>query len=174
MLPTRRTLVATLVVVAILALPAGTAGAQQANAPDANERTCSLDPADLRPLVETLNRNVDQVPSFARSQFGGERIDVRVDTPDGERRYALTTVKSGRITDFEAGAPDDPTLRVETSRSTFCDVVTAEDPKAAFVGAYYGGDVEVTGVGSVNAAKVGAVKIGATISRVLSGIFGFA
>ena len=174
MLPARSTVIVVVVLASLLAVGAGAAGAQDANAGGTNERTCSLDPADLRPLVDTLNRNVDQVPGFARSQFGGERIDVRVGTPDGERRFSLTTAKDGRITDFEAGAPDDPTLRVETSRSTFCDVVTADDPRAAFVDAYYGGDIEVTGVGSVNAAKVGAVKIGATISRVLSGLFGFA
>ena len=158
----RLLVVVSLIVVSSFVFPAGTASA----------RECSLDPAELRPLVESVNENVDKVPGFARSQFGGERIDVRVDTTDGVRRYALTTAGDARITRFQAGAPDEPTLRVETSRSTLCDVVEADDPKAAFADAYYGGDVEVSGVGSVNYVKVEAVKIGASISRTFSGLFG--
>lgn len=158
-----RLVVVSIVLVSILTIPAGTAGAQPAD-----DERCSLASADPRSLVDTLNRNVEAVPGFARSQFGGERIDVRVDTGDGERRFTVVTARTGRITDFEAGAPADPTLRVETTESTFCDVVTADDPKGAFAAAYFGGDIDVSGVGTVNAVKVGAVEIGASIGKALA------
>lgn len=156
-----RLLITLLVLVSLLALPAGTANAQE----------CTLEETELRSLVDTLNRNVDQVPGFARSQFGGERIDVRIDASDGERRYAVETARNGRITAFEEGVAEDPTLRVETSESTFCGVVTADDPRSAFASAYYSGDIDVEGVGTVNAVKIGAVEIGASIGEFLSGLF---
>ena len=160
----RLLVVASLLLVSLGTVPAGATGAP----------ACSLQPADLRSLVDAVNENVDEVPGFARGQFGGERIEVSVETAGSERYFALETTDSARITRFESGPADDPTLLVETSKSTFCAVVTADDPKARFADAYYGGEVEVSGVGTVNSVKVEAVKVGVSVTRVLSGLFGLA
>lgn len=157
----RRTLLASILLLSLLAVPVGTAGAEE----------CTLDPASLQSLVADYNEHVEQAPGLVRSQFAGERIDVRLDASGGERRFAVVTAADGRITAFEEGEAEDPTLRVETTESTFCSVVGADDHSAAFVDAYESGAIEVSGVGTVNAVKVGAVKFGVTITRVLSGLF---
>lgn len=161
MVPKRGVLLASIVSLSLLFVPVGTAGAQE----------CTLDPAALQSLVDDYNEHVDRAPGLVRSQFAGERIDVRLETPDGDRRFALTTTTDGRITAFEEGVADDPTLRVETTESTFCEVVGADDHSAAFVDAYEGGEIDVSGVGTVNAVKVEVVKVGAGIVRVFSGLF---
>lgn len=154
-------IIAALVVLSALALPAGPASAQE----------CRLDPAALDPLVEVYNRNVDQVPGIARGQLSGQQVDLRVETPDGDRQFAVATADDGRITSFEDGAAADPTLRVETSESALCEVVAAEDPAAAFADAYDSGSIDVSGVGVVKGVVVGAVKVGVGIAKWLSGLF---
>jgi hypothetical protein len=131
---------------------------------------CSLEAQDQQQLVSTYNENVDKVPGVARSQVSGQRIDLRIETPDGERRFAVTTRDDGRIASWEDGAIDDPTLRVETDESTLCDIATSDDPAAAFSDAYDSGAIEVSGVGPVNAVKVTVMKIGVGVGRFLSGL----
>lgn len=157
----RRAVVSLLVVVSVLAVPAGTATAQE----------CSLDPVELAPLVDTYNANINEVPGVARGQLSDQTIDVRIDAPGGERRFAVTTADDGRITAFEETAASDPTLRVETSESTICDIVASPDPAGAFAEAYDSGEIDVSGVGVLNSVKIGAVKVGAGIARWLSGLF---
>lgn len=157
----RSLLVAALLVASLFALPVGTASAQE----------CSLDAAELEPMVAAYNANLDRVPGVARGQLSDQRIDVGIATPGGERRFAVTTDADGRITEFSETAAEDPTLRVETSESTICDVVTANDPPTAFADAYDTGEIDVSGVGIVNSVKIGAVKVGVGVARWLSGLF---
>ena len=157
----RRLFVATFVLIALLALPAGTASAEE----------CSLDAVRMQTLVDTYNQNVDRAPAIARGQFAGERIDVRLEASDGERRFTAITAADGQIISLREEAATDPTLRVETSESTVCDVVTADSPKRAFLDAYDGGEIDVSGVGVVNSVKASVVKIGVRITRGLTGLF---
>ncbi|MDZ7730629.1 MAG: hypothetical protein U5K37_06475 [Natrialbaceae archaeon] len=64
--------------------------------------------------IASLVTSLDQVPGALRSQIADQRADLRVTTPAGERRFAVTTAEDGRITDWERGVPAEPTVRVET------------------------------------------------------------
>lgn len=157
----RPVLVASLLVLSLLAFPASPASAQ----------ACSLDAAELAPLIDTYNANVDRVPGVVRGQLSGQTIDVRIDAPAGERRFAVTTADDGRIIAFEESTASDPTLRVETSQSTICGIAGSPDPAGAFADAYDSGEIDVSGVGVLNSVKFGAVKVGAGIARWLSNLF---
>lgn len=154
-------MVATLVLLSLFALPAGSASAQ----------ACSLDAAEIQPLVDTYNRNVEQVPGMARGQLSGQQVDLRIATAGGERRFAVDTADDGRIVTFEETTADDPSLRVETSESAICGIITGNDPVAEFAQAYESGEIDVSGVGVVNSVKMGLVKVGVGIAKRLSSLF---
>ncbi|TKR28127.1 hypothetical protein [Natronomonas salsuginis] len=161
-MPNRRTVIISgLLVMTLLMFPVGTVSAQE----------CSLDADQLNPLVDVYNENLDQVPGLVKGQLSDQRIDVRIDAADGERRFAVSTDSDGRVTQFEEAVAEDPTVRVETDESTTCDVITSDDPAATFNQAYENGDIEVTGVGVTNRVKIGAVKVGVSVVKSLSGLF---
>lgn len=160
MITQRNVLISVLVVVSLLAFPLGTATAQE----------CTLETDELGPLVSAYNQNVDQAPGIVRGQLSDQRIDVRVDSAEGERRFAATTAPDGRITRFDETVAENPTIRVETDESTVCGIITSEDPAAEFNQAYNDGSIEVTGVGVTNRVKIGAAKVGHSIGKAL-GLF---
>lgn len=148
-------------VLPLVMFPIGTVTAQE----------CTLETAELESLVDVYNQNVDTVPGIVRGQLSDQRIDLRIDTADGERRFAVTTDADARITQLDETVANDPTLRVETDESTLCDITTNEDPTAAFAQAYEDGSIKLSGVGIVNSVKVGAVKVVASVVKFLSGVF---
>lgn len=157
MVSQRSVLISAIVVVSLLAFPIGTATAQE----------CTLEPSELDPLVDVYNQNVDQAPGIVQGQLSDQRIDVRVDSADDTRRFAVRTTPDGRITRFDETAAEDPTVRVETDESTACGIITSEDPAAEFNQAYRDDSIEVTGVGVTNRVKIGAVKVGVRVGESL-------
>ncbi|MFW5937779.1 MAG: hypothetical protein ACOCSN_02445 [Halanaeroarchaeum sp.] len=155
---TKATGLAAVIVLSLLVFPMGTATAQE---------ECAIEPDNQDALVDAYNENVDEIPGVVRGQVSDQRIDLRIDTSDDERRFSISTDDDGRITDFEEGAESDPTLRVETSESTLCSIVTSDEPAAAFNDAYRSGEIEISGVGIVNSVKVGAAKV---LLRLFSGL----
>ncbi|MFC7097352.1 hypothetical protein [Halobaculum marinum] len=156
--------VAALVVLSLLAVSPTVAAAQQ-------QEECSIDNAELDVAVAAYNANLDQVPGPVRGQLADERVDVRIDTPDGERRFGAVTDNSGRVSDFSETGVDDPTLRVETSESTICGIVQSDDPAGAALDAYRNDEIRIEGVGAVKSVTFSVAKAAVDVVDFFSGLF---
>jgi hypothetical protein len=95
-------------------------------------------------LVETYEASADAVPGFAAGMVTDERIHLLV-TDDRHRDYAVVTGGDRRVTAFRRGAPDDPTLEVETDCETVRTVVDAPNTTDAFADEYRAGEITVRG-----------------------------
>lgn len=157
----RPIVVAAVLVLSGLALPAGTASAQE----------CSIDDIDVDPLVLAYNENLDQVPGFLAGRLSDQTINVTVESPDGTEYFAVTTNESAHVTGFERRPAENPTLNVETTESTFCSIVASTDPAATVTDAYENDEITISGVGILNSVKVIGAKLIKAISDALSGIF---
>lgn len=99
--------------------------------------------------------------------FGSERIDLRVRTANGSTaRFAVHTA-GGELQRVEAGAVQQPTLRVHATEGAVLAVRDADDPLAALRAARDDGRVRYDGVGLWNSAKFGAVSVVESLSDLL-------
>lgn len=156
---TRRLLLAALVVLSVLSFPAGTASAQ----------ACDFSEERLDTFAGLYNQNLDQVPGYLIGLISGHRIDVRMDSTSGERRFAAVTAEDGRITSFREGTIEDPTLVVETRESTLCRIVISENPIQTASDAYLDGDIEIRATSTVTNIMLSGVKAGAGIVKSIFG-----
>lgn len=151
--------VALLVVTALVFAHAGVgAGAAQ--------ETSTLCGQDVEPLIGEYNANVDAVPGLVKGMIVDETVHVIVEG-DSARDFTALTDSAGRVTEFEEGEPDAPTLVIRTDCETVETVVGADDPVAAFQGEYDDGEIVISGVGIVNTVVIGAVKTIVGIARTL-------
>jgi hypothetical protein len=97
---------------------------------------------DASTLVDTYDATVDDVPGFAAGTVTDETIHLVV-TDDSD--YTVVTGPDRRITAFRQGAPDSPTLEVETDCETVRRVVDAPNTTDAFADEYRSGEIAVRG-----------------------------
>lgn len=120
--------------------------------------------AEMDQLVSQYNANVDEAPGLVTNRLAGERVELRVGSGDetatanSGSAYHFVLADDGRISDYGAGPAEDPTVRVLTSDDTLDDILTSDQPGAAFRTAYNDGEVEIEGVGITNTVKVEATK----------------
>jgi hypothetical protein len=159
----------TALVIALAVVFSGGVGAQQGG----DEVTA--EDINLDQLVETYNANVDEAPDIARGQLAGQTIEIRVGEGDemakkdtGESLH-VTTAESGRITDYEKGDAESPTIRIRTNEDTLEDIAQAEEPGKEFNQQYEDGDIKVGGVTMTEKVKVEAVKFAVWLGKT----FGF-
>lgn len=122
---------------------------------------------NLDALAATYNENLDAVPDVFVGQLANERVNIRVDTDDGEQWYYAETGDDARVEDLERGQGDDATVRVTTDAATLDAIRSADDPAAAALDAYDSGDVRISGVGVVDSVKVEVVKAAVSVGRFL-------
>lgn len=123
---------------------------------------------DLDALAQTYNDNLGAVPDVFADRLANERVDIRVDTGDGERQYFAVTGADARIATIERGDGEQkPTVRVRTDEATLDAIRTSETPAATAVAAYEDGDIQITGVGVVNTVKVETAKAAVGVGRTL-------
>ncbi len=114
---------------------------------------------DIKPLVDTYNQNVDNIP-FIKSFIGEERIHCEISLNDGTMLIiGITTDKDAKVTGFEKGEISDPTIKAYTSENTIRTIMNSEDPVPAFQDALNNGEITFEGVGLGNKIKVVAMKV---------------
>lgn len=128
----------------------------------------STEPAWAASLYEQLGSYVDEYNRTVASadtglvgkQLRNEVVNLYVTTEVGEAVFSFRTDGDNRIQGFHRGPDDDATLRMETDRSTVDRITGADEPADAFRRAVVE-DVDIHGLGPVNAAKwwvLGGVK----------------
>lgn len=160
MTTTRPVLVAILIVIPLVAVPAGAV----------DQRACNLDAIETDPLVDAYNENLDRIPGFLRDQTHNQVIDLYVNGTDGSHRYVVRTDDEGTITQFEDGVASTPTLEVETNGATACEILLAEDPATVARQAYSDGEIEISGATLSDTIKVFLARIIHTIVEFVSGL----
>lgn len=117
-------------------------------------------------LVATYEANADAVPGFAAGMVTDERIHLIV-TDDPHRDYTVATGADRRVTAFRRGAPEAPTLVVETDCETVRTVVDAPNTTDAFAEEYRAGEITVRGRTLPTRIAVGLVETLDGIGRAL-------
>lgn len=146
---------AVLLTVSLAGMPAAAAVQESENSHDAED------------IATAYNENIDEVPDVIKNRAADERVELNVQTSDGETvTYTAVTDEDARITEIREGSHD-PTIRVTTDEATIREIANAEDTGATASEAYDSGDVQIEGVGLSNSVKVEAVKIGHSIGSAL-------
>ncbi|MEF8820614.1 MAG: hypothetical protein V5A31_13345 [Haloferacaceae archaeon] len=122
---------------------------------------------DASTLIETYDTTVDAVPGVAAGTVTDETIHLVV--TDG-RDYTAVTGSDRRITAFRRGAPDSPTLEVETDCETVRTVVDAPNTTDAFADEYRSGEITVRGRTLPKQIALGVIETIDRIGRAL-GLF---
>jgi hypothetical protein len=152
------------IAVVVAAVPSGVGG--QDTASETGE-------VDVERVVELYNENVDRAPAIAQGEFAGETIEVRygegdrIAGPDDGNVVTFVTDEDGVVTDYGREEFDNPTLRVRTSEATYREIITDDDPRAAFDEAYENGDIRVNGISLTKSVEVEVVKVAVWIGKQL-------
>ena len=107
---------------------------------------------DVEELVKTYNVNLEKMPSFMKSTFGNERIDVYI---DGEQFVGFVG-KNGNITEYKKGGVDKPTMKIYTTSETIGHLIEGEK---TLLEAVKDKSIQYEGVGVINKIKFGFIKI---------------
>lgn len=122
---------------------------------------------DTENLAAVYNENVDQLPDVIQNRAAGERVELNVQTSEGETMtYTAVTDEDARVTEIREGSHD-PTIRVTTDEATIREIANAENTGAATSEAYESGDIQIEGVGLTNTVTVEVVKVGHSIGSAL-------
>ncbi|WP_284012683.1 hypothetical protein [Halobaculum litoreum] len=144
--------VAALVVFSVLAVSVAPVAAQS------EADSCTVDLEGMQMAVDTYNGNLDQLPGPLRGQLAGERVNVVITSSDGDYEYSAVTNGDARVTSFSEDLVENPTLRVETSESTVCEILDSQNPAAAALDAYRNDDITVEGVGVTKSVTLRVAK----------------
>lgn len=130
--------------------------------------------ADLEPIVAQFNQNVGSGGGGRiLGMVSGETVEARVAMTSGETAYLTIRFGSnGRIREFSPGAPDSPTMRMETTEPVIRETMNARNPATAFRQAYDRGDISIHGVGIVNAITVSIGKAVYDVGRTVTNVVG--
>lgn len=114
---------------------------------------------------DNLNKYNDQVPAFLKSLFGNERIIGTIYLSSGESLIVGAVTQDGKVTQFQRGEIDNPTLKVFTDESVIRKLMGSPDPAMAARWALDNKEIRYEAV-----TFTGEVKYGTTsfVSRVLS------
>lgn len=113
---------------------------------------------EVREMADSYNRHADGVSlGPATSQLANNAVNLHVtDAESGETVvYSFRMGADRNITDVAEGENPDANLRMDASASTVEAIADADDPAAAFRGAYASDDVSIEPTGF---AEGGAVK----------------
>ncbi len=111
---------------------------------------------------ELWNGNADRVPGAIRSLVSGERVNLHIETDEGERVYGIV-MDGAEIAAINETALDDPTLEVFVSLETIRSIASAERPSQRAVQALNSGDIRYETKGFLRGLLFGAVSLGARI-----------
>lgn len=107
--------------------------------------------SQLETVKGVYNDNVNSIPEV-RDLLANERIDLEI---DGFGTFGIVN-KDGKMESIQAGALDDPSLRIETDVETVLGMATGlKDPKQAVKD----GSIRFTGVGFWNWLRFEVTKL---------------
>ncbi|MDY6774117.1 MAG: hypothetical protein SVS85_02855 [Candidatus Nanohaloarchaea archaeon] len=115
--------------------------------------------------VELYNQNVDKVPGVLRSLVSGERINLHLDTGNGNVTVGVV-MDDGRIGKVEEGGIKNPTLKIYTDIGTTEAILDAERPAEKALEAYKSGEIRYRTTNMGTTIKMAVVSF-------FSQVFGF-
>lgn len=138
------------VVIISLLLPAGTTPATAQEGVQVCER-------EVSPLIETYNANIGELPGFAADLVTNKIVHGEIESGPNQY-YTIVTDGDGRVQNFTAGEPENPTLIVETDCETVTRVIDANDSAAIAVEEYQNGEIAIGGTGPINTVVIEATE----------------
>ncbi len=111
-------------------------------------------------FADAYNRRAEQLPSLAKTLVSGERIDIHVETGDGETVIGVV-MDGAKIDTVERGGVDDPTVEILTDAATLETILASENPGKRALSAFNGDGIRYRAHGlgsSVKFAVLSAVS----------------
>lgn len=126
----------------------------------------------LNQSVEQYNDNVDRLPDIIRNVVANERINADIRLSDGGTLEIGIQTRNGRVTEFQRGHLDNPTLTGSTSEGTAREIAASGDPATTALNAVQSGEIQYSGVGATNSIKTEATKIAIKVYFVIRDLIG--
>lgn len=122
-----------------------------------------LDEGTLEDVAEQYNSEyADQLPGLIRSIIANERINVYIETDEGEAVYGVV-LDGANVSGIQPEAIDDPTLRVYTSMDTIEEIGAADNPRKRAVAAFKSDEIRYEAVGFFRSVTLGIVSFFITL-----------
>jgi hypothetical protein len=99
-----------------------------------------------------------QLPGLIASVIADERINVYIETEDGEAVYGVV-LDGTNVSGLQTEAVADPTLRIYTSMDTIGSIAESENPKDRAVAAFKSDEIRYEAVGFFRRLTFGVVSI---------------
>ncbi|MFB6283097.1 MAG: hypothetical protein ABEK59_04080 [Halobacteria archaeon] len=112
---------------------------------------------DVHNLQRSYNSWLENSSSATDFLLGSERVNVKVETPEGFERYYLIS-KNGRVVDSGNGSLDNPTLTADSDVWTLTRIRDAENSKKEFFKALNAGDLKYRPVSIGSKLKFGSIE----------------
>lgn len=140
---------------------AHTAHFGETNTTDVPPLTDALDELDT--FVSAYNENADSLPSLVKSLVSGERVNVHIDTADGE--IVVGAVLDGaQVTTVKRGGIANATVEFHTDEKTVTAILAAENPRQRALDAFNSEHITYEAHGFGRSIKFAIIS---TVSKVL-------
>lgn len=122
----------------------------------------------LNEVADAYNRQVEELPEYAKRVVGDERINANISVEsvedfDEDRLVYGIEMDGAKIDSIGTGALEDPTLTVYTSAETLEAIASAEDPQQRALDAFNGDGIEYEAHTLMNKLRFGLLSVWASI-----------
>jgi hypothetical protein len=112
---------------------------------------------------DLYNNNIERVPSFVKTIFGNERLNVTVTRDNGNLDHVSIETENGLITTITRGSFDAYTMDMRVSEKTINDIAGSNDQASQLKQALDNGEITYTPRTVASTVKTGMAKIFLTI-----------
>lgn len=126
------------------------------------------DGEQLKKAADAYNKQVDELPGYAKRVVGDERINANISVTsveDIEADYLVygIVMDGAKIDRVNTSALDDPTLTVYTSAETLEAIAKADNPKQRALRAFNGDGIQYEAHTLMNRIRFGLLSVWASI-----------
>ena len=113
---------------------------------------------DMDSTVSDYNKKFENIPRFARTLFGNERINLVVSMDGGSKKDISLITKEGKIISYSKKHLEKPTMLVSTTEKTIDLIASSSNSSDEFARAIKNNDIIVEPKKIVVSVKVFAAK----------------
>jgi len=119
---------------------------------------------DLEAIKTNYNENFN-APSFVRTLFGDQRINLYISHEDGDQSIVGAISENSKVNELQEGAIENPTLNVYLNEETMESILSSQMPFDALSTALDDGSLRYESVTVGNKVKLGFAR---TVIKIVS------
>ena len=110
-------------------------------------------------VVNDYNQKFENIPKFAKTLLGNERINLLINMNDGSKKELSFVTKEGKIISYEKKPLENPTMLITASESIIDSVSSSSNPSADFAKAIKNKSINIEPKKLKGKIKFSAAKI---------------